>query len=271
MKKKKRKLNRYDWGNLIVGLAIIVFMIVGLYIYSQEPQFIITKQECWNETEIIGEKLVGEPYTITYPYRVRTYDSDGYFDDICIHKGYIEAVYPSCGNSSYCHYNNWDSCDWGRGSYPFCYGVEHKIYRENCSETHQKMEDIYDTRIICEQVPVDEIEFSYAGCDCSNLIRDNKKTADMLCKKCGIGEGVWNGTDYVYIWLEKGEYTLKWVNKSLRVIVPKSKIQIEWLDENAHFEDCSVGTTNEVGIKCISKCSKYKIGNYTIETWSQIK
>lgn len=41
----------------------------------------------------------------------------------------------------------------------------------------------------------------------------------------------------------------------------------EWLDENAHCEDCSVGTTNEVGIKCLSKCSKYKIGNYTIEPW----
>lgn len=40
---KKRKLNKYGWENLIVALVMLVFIIVCLYVDSQEPHFKITK------------------------------------------------------------------------------------------------------------------------------------------------------------------------------------------------------------------------------------
>jgi len=174
----------------IVIILVIIFMavVLGVLAKPNEPHFKITKEVC-EEVEIFLHKYNVSVFRIAENEFREKYD--------VFNNSYIEIA--ELGESSWRYHWVGPYAD-SVGSYRERYELVSKYFLR--------------TETTCEQVPVDEIEFSYAGCDCSNLIRDNKRTGDMLCKECGIGNGVWNGTDYVYVWLEKGEYALKWINKS---------------------------------------------------------
>ena len=222
--KKETKTEKTFWV-IIVILITLTIVIWGIMIYLEKPNFKITKEECWNITETIGKKATAI-YNVTYPYRVRTYASDGHFIEHGYEEGYIKKHFPGC-DTNYCHYSYWESC-----TMAYCWGVEYKIWKENFTETYENFEPILDTRTICKQVEVDKLVKGISN-DCVS----HSPTLKWAEENC-------------VVYMNKQDLTIEWLFDNCVCEIFSEK-----------FRDKRSFTNKEA----MKYCEKYKCGEYMVK------
>ena len=159
MKKKKINCKNCNWrvfGIIVLTFAVCITLgiLINLtfeFVFNQEPHFKITKKECWNESKVIGQKLIFEEIiecnkTITF-----------------VHPTFLEIK--SCWNEDSGYDCDSKECifyiDMEESGYNFYRVI---VREEYFFDILQKYEPIKETREICKQVEVEEIKRYWGLC-----------------------------------------------------------------------------------------------------------
>lgn len=219
---------------VIVGLVLIVFTIHK--VFFGEPHFKITKEECWNETKVIGTELISIDKT-----------SCSYTKEMlnclecskhCISE---EEYYANCNKSVL-------KC---RVYYEYSLPTEYA--KEEYTSFKENWRDITKVEQICEPVEVEIIQTEFDAI----YYFDN---GEIIEKKCDE-----NTCSYCY----EGNIGCSYSNSGLS----KQELTRDWLKENCacvEYEDkeCGVSVFKK---ECWKLCLKYKCEfkeTYFVEVWN---
>ena len=237
MKRKKEK-SGFNVGKFVTIVLLIGILVLGIFLVrkiTSEPEFIIYKNECRNETTITGTKLIRtEPKFIDCNKTITT-----------------DGIFKRCWNED----SEWecdeDYCRFIYDSYSDDYYldttfVEIRVenYREDISE--DIFENFTHYEEVCEQVEVDEIEIY------SRIIYYNASNTHIPIE-------MFANKSYTLI-TNNEEY---WFYENYEKI-SKQDLSIEWLDDNCECENyCDNPDFKEFNCKD-NPCYLWKYEDYVI-------